>query len=1010
MRHPRVVVALCLAATLTPTLAPAQRPPATRPLTGVVRDAATGAPLGEAQVTLAGAAQATTTDSAGRYRLLVPRTGEVRVRARRIGYRADERVVPPGEDAAAVLDFRLERSAVNLDQVVVTATGERERLRESGSAVGLVHTDSVPLAAVTSFTDLLSSRVAGVNVQQSSGTSGTGARIRVRGWNSISLTNEPLLLVDGVRVNATPNSLSIGIGGQRPTRFNDLDPDEIERVEILRGPAASALYGTAASNGVVQVTTRRGRPGAARWTAFAERGTIHDVTAYPANVAQIGTTAAGTRTGACTLEAQVRRQCTPIADSLVAWNPLEQASPFRAGWQDEFGGSVGGGGSLGSYHLTAQTGREQGVVAPNALRSTSVRASATALLGGALRLTVTAGGVGGSVGLPRNGVSVGYMQEALSGRAVDDPVRRGYSAWAPAQIFAIDTRQDTRRYTGGLTAEWAPRGWLRAVATAGVDDVSLFDRQTAPPGIVTTAAFGDGLRISNRTELATHSATAGVTATARPTAALEAQTSAGVQWFRERARATEATGRGLLAGTAGLAGATTGFAVSESDQDVVTAGAYVQQRLAWRDRLFVTAALRGDDNSAFGPDFGLVAYPSASVSWVASEEPFFPRGTALSSLRLRAAWGVSGQRPNFRSADRFFRPVAVNVNGVEVPAITIGAAGNVGLRPERTSEGEVGLDAALLGARLTLGLTLYDKRTRDALLNRPLAPSLGVGAARVENVGRVSNRGLELTAGATLVDRARLRWEVAVAGSANRNRVVDLGPGVAPIIQGFITGMQRQQAGYPIGAFFQRPIVEWADRDGDGIVSRVNCPGAGNPQMPGGPACEVTLGDTAVYLGTPIPVREANLSTSATLARLVRLSALVNYQGGHRQFNTTRAFRCGAFQNCREVHDARAPLADQARAVANLMGSYAGYVEDRSFARLREVAVTLLVPARLARRVGTRDLQLTLAGRNLALWTRYSGFDPEVTINGQAEAGAGQADFMTQPAVRHLTLRLTTGF
>ncbi|MBA3969895.1 MAG: hypothetical protein H0X52_07325, partial [Gemmatimonadetes bacterium] len=212
--------------------------------------------------------------------------------------------------------------------------------------------------------------------------------------------------------------------------------------------------------------------------------------------------------------------------------------------------------------------------------------------------------------------------------------------------------------------------------------------------------------------------------------------------------------------------------------------------------------------------------------------------------------------------------------------------------------------------------------------------------------------------------------------------------------------------GYPLGGYWARPFVSFADNNGDGLISRVNCPGA--PRLAGGPECEVVLGDSAEFRGTPFPTRELSFQTNATLFNVVKLSTLFDYKGGHKLFNSTEEFRCSSFFTCETVQNRNSPLAEQARFAARLLGTLDGYFEDADFVKWREAAVTFMVPESFNQRLGVRGLGLTLAGRNLKTWTDYSGFDPE--LNGAGQANFSSFDFLTQPPVRYFTARVNFNF
>ena len=263
-------------------------------------------------------------------------SGSVRIRVIRLGYEAELKTVTINGNETVTADFALGATATRLDQVVVSATGESELRRESGNNVATINTDSIPKTIVNGVSDLLSSRAANVVVTQTSGTTGGGSRIRIRGSNSLSLSNEPLIIIDGVRAISDVSGSTIDIGGQNPSRLDDLNPEDIDDIEIIKGPAAAALYGTAAANGVVQITTKRGRAGKTQWTAYADGGSVRDVTAFPANYGSVGLTTSATprRTTACSINAELFGLCTPKADSLISFNPLEQHGPFVDGWRE----------------------------------------------------------------------------------------------------------------------------------------------------------------------------------------------------------------------------------------------------------------------------------------------------------------------------------------------------------------------------------------------------------------------------------------------------------------------------------------------------------------------------------------------------------------------------------------------------------------------------------------------------------------------------------------------------
>lgn len=1004
-------------------------------IAGEVRDRATQQPLSDAQVVIVGSQRGARTDAMGRYRIVNVAAGTYQVRAVRLGYEAQTVPLTVGVGATANANFSLPVTAARLDEVVVTATGETQRRRESGVTTARIDTSQVNMAAVQTLSDILSSRAAGVSVQQAGGTTGGTSRIRIRGSNSINLSNDPLLIVDGVRVNNNPNSSSIAVGGQAPSRFNDINPDDVENIEIIKGPAAAAMYGTAASNGVIQITTKRGKAGKARWTVNGEYGTIREQGEYPSNFTQIGTNLAGTaRVTNCNLDAQVRRTCVAKADSIVSTNPIQNLSPFRDGWRSSYGASLSGGSDASQYFLTGDVEREEGIYDANWLKKINLRANINSQPRSNVTVAFNSGYTSSRWRVPQNDNNVfGAISGALIGKAFDchrpsetaalgfpndvscgaDTLSRGYrTANHPGPRFmAVDTRQDVEHFIGSGNATWQPLRWLNLIGTAGYDLVDRHDQESLPQGAI-EVFVPQGSRTSNRAQIRTYTGNGSGVATFQLGPALRSVSTAGVQWGREFFNRTDAYGETLLPGTNSLSGTSTQRSVGESSSDIVTIGGILQQRLEWRDKVYLSAGLRADKNSNFGVELPFVKYPSAGVSWVLGDEPFFPQSRLIGGVRLRAAYGQSGQRPDFRQADKFFSPVAVSVQGNDVSGVTIGGAGNADLKPERTSEYEFGFDANLFSERVGVEFTRYSKQTEDALIGRRLPPSVGATVTQLVNLGRVDNKGYEYRVTLNDVGTSRIRAGLSINGGVNDNEVVDLGEGITPIIFGLGGDTQRHQNGYPLGAYFARRIVSFEDKNGDGVISRVNCPTYGttaNPQIAGGPACEIVLSDTAEYLGNPLGRTQLSITPSVTLFNWLKVQALFDHRGGVTLNNSTEFFRCNASPNiCAAVQNKSAPLEDQAKAISTFMGTRGAYFENADFWKLRELSFTLSAPRSVAQALRAGGLSITVAGRNLKTWTDYSGLDPE--LNTSAAANFNTADFLTQPPVRYWVTRVDFTF
>jgi TonB-linked SusC/RagA family outer membrane protein len=989
-------VALAL---LAPTAALFAQGGQTATITGRVLDRASNQPLTAAQVVVVGTQRGAITGEDGSYRISGVAPGRVQLRAQRIGYEAQTQLVAANAGETVTANFTLGTSAIQLDEVVTTATGETQRRRESGNVVATILPDPERLAVASNMSEVLNAKAPGVYVNTSGGTIGGANRIRIRGASSVSLNNEPLLIIDGVRlnndiVNTTNVSGGVGVGGQTSGRLNDLNPEDIESIEVIKGPAAAALYGTAGANGVIQVRTKRGQVGRTRWTTFIEAGELHEVTNYPANFAREGTrTSNGTITNFCTLNSEALGLCVPTATPIFEWNPLEDASPFIDGWRTQYGLSVSGGGDALSYFVSGDLEREQGVLDPNRNRKVNIRANLHSQLRDNLDLSVNTAYLQSRLNFPQNDNNIlGVLGGGLLGFAFDDPVARGYLAGqTPAEIFALQVNEDVDRFISSVNANWQITPWLTAVGTTGLDYLDRRNQQLVPPNRVFFGALPEGNRQSNPTAIWNYTLNTGLTANFDLVESLRSSTSVGVQYTQEKLSGPRAFGAKLLGGTGSLAGVTARFAVNEANTDNKTLGAYVQEQLAYRDRLFLTLAARTDNNSAFGENFGWITYPAASLSYVISEEGFWPQNSFFNNLRLRTAYGQSGQRPSFRDAITYFSAQTVELGGVDQPGVTLGGTGNIDLKPERSSEFEVGFDAGFLDGRIGLEFTYYDKQTKDLLIARPLPPSLGLSASRFENLGKSSNKGIEMLLNAQIVSFENFKFDVTGQYSTNSNKLIDLGtlPNGNPV-PAIVFGRQQHRNGLPLGGYFQRGI-SFNDANNDGIIDQT----------------EITLTDTSVYLGNPLPKKEWAITPRVEVFKYFTVTALFDHKGDFFQFNNTDRFRCN-FLNCIENYDRNQPLDRQAANLGQALGTDAGYIEKGDYTKLREVTLTIAAPQSWARRVRTSALSLTLAGRNLKTWTDYRGFDPEV--NSTPTANFGTSDFLTLPPLRAYSARLNVAF
>ena len=971
-------------------------------LTGKVIEEKAGTPIPDATVFVVGTTHGSTTKQDGSYRIAGIPAGAVQVRVTRIGYAAITQPVTIAVRGNVTLNFALRPTVAQLDQVIVNAAGGSERKRENGASVATVVVDSIPKAAVQNFSDVLTGRVAGVTVEHSGGTTGTGSSVRIRGSNSIDLSNEPLYYVDGIRQDNNPASFTIGVGGQSPSRIDEIDQEEIDDIEVVKGPAASALYGTAAANGVVLITTKRGAAGKPRWNAYAEGGVVSEFSRFPANYGlwtQSYDPLPGiTSNPTCTLYFVAAGDC--VADSLAMYNPLEQSSPFRTGNRSKIGLGVSGGSDAMSYYLGGNVEGENGIYTVSALDRFGLRGNLHANLTDKLDVTVSTGFVNSNLRLPQNDDNyIGPIPDGLGGWPYRESLDAyghptyGYNPIGLDQMFDFVDKQHLAHFTGGLTANWRPLDWLSFTAITGADYINQFDEETVPPNTTFTLDFPLGRRTANRVVTGTYTTNVSGTATYHFTGTLAGATTLGSQYVASQIANQTGFGKPLAFGTGSLSGVVGGFIVGEQSVEDKLFGGYVSQQVSWNDRLFLTGALRGDNSSAFGTSLGTVYYPAASASWVISEEPFFPKGGTISSLRLRTAVGKSGLQPRALDAVSYYNPVAARVAGQEQGAITIGNLGDPNLKPESSREWEGGFDLGLFGDRVSFEATYYDKHSDNALVEQAIAGSAGSATALLRNIGAVSNKGIEVLVSAGIVRQDRLDWDISLSAWGNKNRLLSLGAGIPPII---INDEQRHVVGYPLGGFWAIPLDSVKDLNHDGMI---------------GPD-EVFWNPNGTYkfIGSAIPTKGAAFSTNVALFKRVRLAATLEYRGGYYQFNNSEQFRC-AFYTCAADALMSSSLKDKADAAAAIQSNSTytyGYIEDASFVKLREISAELIAPQRWARLINAGTLSLTFGVRNLATWTKYRGVDPEA--DSSTQDNFQRFEFFSQPQVRYYVFRLNATY
>lgn len=989
---------------------------------GTVVASGSNDPLASAQVFVIGGSQRAVADDQGHFRIAGITGPSVTLEARRIGYRAGRVTVRNGDARARIV---LVASPTSLEAIVVSSTGGMAEKKAIGNSVATVDAAAVTeIAPINSLQGLINGRAPGVVIQTATGAVGAGGRIRVRGNASFSLSNEPLLYIDGVRVNNSPASgpQNQSFGSSSISRINDINPNDVESIEILKGPAAAALYGTEASNGVIQVITKKGSGGAPKWSVVARQGVN-----YVQNWQGRFWTNYGTlpRAGSSVIDT-LPITIAQIRDTLAAYN--FNPDIFRTGRKQETEMSVTGGSDLFSYYASGNYLDDGGAEPNNYTRKVSGRLNLGLSPTPSFRVSVSAGAVAGPTYLSAEAGSGGrvWTLTAPSPSNCSDPWEHClFSAIPEHYDQAYNYWQDLNRISTSVRFDHTPATWFTHRLTAGVDHTAEQNvmytpriNELIPSTTVGTDALGSKdvedrqVTYSSLDYAATASRSLGSTITT--------STTVGTQYYRDNTHFTHAAGcvfplPGLLDISATTRACSYMPLPLEDGFGNATLGVYGQEQVGWRDMLFLTAAVRSDNSSAFGTNYSRAVYPKFSVSWVASQSSFMrEHAPALNELRFRAAYGEAGKAPATYSAVRTLVP---SPGSGDAPSVTAGNPGNANLRPERGKEVELGFDASALNDRVSMEFTYYRKRTFDAILDRELAPSLGFSGAPVAspgtqpfNAGQIFNAGTELLVRATPLKSDRVNWDASFSLATNGNRVVDLGtPGVSFVTAGTYG---RHQVGAPVGAWFEQRVTG-GTFDPTTKKATATCDDGNGGSMPcaGADGAFGTNDDAPnVYLGRSTPPTEGSFSSTFTFFSRFRVYGLVDWQSGWRKMNGNERIRCTISNTCRENYYPQEYDAARIAQIQSNRNLVDFLIQDASFAKLREVTFSFDAPEHFAQRLRASRASLSLSGHNLHTWTKYPGLEPEAMFLGGSRGNFFAWEQTTLPQLTQWTASLSLTF
>ncbi|HSM04735.1 MAG TPA: SusC/RagA family TonB-linked outer membrane protein [Longimicrobiales bacterium] len=974
-------------------------------ISGVVVAEHNNRPLSGAQVTVPGTAANAITDAAGRFAMSGVGTGDVQVQVVMLGYRTATVTIAAGSTGVRI---SMTETAIALDEIVVTGTAGGQQRRAIGNSIASVDAEAITeTAPIKSMQDLINGRAPGVVVMPGTGMVGSGSRIRIRGTSTFSLSSEPLIYVDGVRVNnETGSGINVqAFGSGVVSRLNDFDPDHIESIEILKGPAAATLYGTEAARGVINIITKKGSQGPPRFSMTIKQG-MNRFDDYqgrlPVNYWMDGTTV---------------REVTASRIEELSGQDL-----FRTGHTQGYSLNMSGGSEGIRYFVAGDFNNDRGVEVTNSQKMYSGRVNLQITPNDKFDVSLNTGYTQNETNLTCEAGCGGTMWTTVFSTPANLPEYRctwapgeGCDYWAgtrsgPPPIYHERTMQQAiDRFTGSVQLNFRPWDWFTNRLTMGADVTSEKNLELMPYLSSDTLRYfwgettGNGYNYQDRRNQSFTTVDYVGTVDLDVASSITSSTSLGVQYYRRHveflgAQGNEFAGPGLVTIDAA---ATRPYAGSDYF-DNNTLGFYLQEVIGFNDRLFLTGAVRVDNNSAFGSELDFVTYPKASLSWVLSEEPAVEGAipSFLNTFKLRLAYGQSGTQPVAFSALRTFSPVT-GPGGT--PAVTPSSLGNADLGPERGEEFEAGFDAGLFDDRLGVEFTYYHTRTKDGILLRPIAPSTGYPGSRWENAGQILNTGIEAMLRASLIQNPGLGWDATFSIATNSGKVEKLAGGDTTIV----TGSTQYKLGYAPNSWFRERVVS-ADWDATaGTTTNVMCDDGQGGVTP----CYNEAGQVVaprVYLGRTTPSLEGAVGSSLSfLNNSLTLTGLVDFKSGYKKTDNNLRARCQVFRTCIENMN---PGDYDPRVIAQMQSSGGlrdFVINDASFVRLREVSLTYSLPTGIATRLGASGAMINLAARNLKIWTDYTGLDPEATF---LDGSPGFLEQSTLPQLQQIVATINVRF
>jgi TonB-linked SusC/RagA family outer membrane protein len=968
-------------------------------------------------VTVSGSTRGAVTDDAGRFTLRNVPTGSVPIRAQRIGYALQERTVTVNANDTASVSFVLRAVAVQLSEVVSIGYGTSSR-RDVTSAVSSVNAKEIENKPLAGIESAIQGKMAGVQVTQNAGNPGNGISIRVRGPASVNAGNQPLYVLDGVPIIQEDYG-QLGLGGQDVTSISSLNPDEIESIDVLKDAAAAAIYGSRGSNGVVLITTKRGQAGA----SHVQLSTYYGTQSAPKELALLDAKQYVEIFNESAVNDAEDLPFTVGTDDAHSFD--WQSAVFRHAPVGDAQLSMSGGTDRMKYYLSGGNFAQRGIVIGSDYKRQTGRVNVDFDATNRLLLRASIGlarednhrieGDGSLDGVVTNAIGMQPMRPIFGnffGYAGGDS---GLKYSNPVALAAYNsTKYGTLRGLGNVEGRYALTSKLSATGRFGADVMSVDELQWQSPKVDQTyAQSANGVGKSDHTTATRYVSEGFATYEAFASDRHRLSVVGGASTELNHSDLNFIRGEGFTSGfTTYVRNATVITSYDGSSTDNTLASYFGRANYSLFDRYLFSASVRADRSSRFGADHRWGAFPAGSVGWNVSEEPFAAALARHATLKLRASFGVTG---NQGIGDFASLSLASGAPYTTLPGIAQTTIGNPDLRWESTRAFDGGADIGLLDNRVSVIADYYSRRTNDLLVQRPIPAFTGF-TSTWGNVGDIKNAGVDLSINTENV-RPRngrgLGWTSGLNLTFNRNRVVNTYQN-QPIITG-INGRQTTivATGQPLGEFYMLKFQGVDPQTGNAIYQNVN----GDKDASGN---DIIDSRDKTYVGSPHPKYYGGFSNELTFGSIA-LRGFFTFSQGGKVFNMMRIFTddgactwdnkttnvLARWRKPGDITDMPRMSYDCASGADQISSRY---IEDGSYVRFSELTLSYNLPQKWANRAYLSSARVYVSGHNLKLWTKYSGYDPDVNSAGSDENVIIGTDYYAYPQPRTVTIGINAGW